>query len=442
MENSQVKILKKMKYFLSLFNNSEYPEKNSIFYLNTTSSFIGSYIIQTFSDVKSWNFFAKFLIVLKDINYIFNYINYKIYKPKKITNYKKIIVTWAYEDNFIRNGSLNDRYLNVNSKEIKDCLWFVIYMSNTIPKKIDNNIVLFKPKTLKSYDIIHFFDFLRKNIFILFKNFKYYLTLKSNYNYFAEIFLENINEYLVKDLKLILMPFEGQPFQNKLVNLVKNKNKKIKTIGYIHSPPLPLPSNFLFRSGAPDKIILNGKDQIYCFNKILGWKKNNIIYLPSFRFLKKKKKINDTIYFPLNVINKKKIIRNIKFLITEKIINLNYLDIKNHPGALYSKNNIDLINQIKKIRKDSGYKNKSKNSKNFSIFIGTSGAIIEALERGKNVIQICDNPLFDIYSSKIWPSIETFKINQGVYSYKLKKKGALIKFGEKKNNLKKVLQII
>ena len=442
MENSQVKILKKIKYFLSLFNNSEYPENNSIFYLNTTSSSIGSYILQSFSKVKPWKFFAKFLIILKDLSYIFNYINYKIYKPKKITNYKKIIVTWAFQDNFTKNGSLNDRYLNVNSKEIKDCLWFVIYMSNTIPRKIDSNIVLFKPRTVKSYNIIHFFDFLRKNIFILFKNFKYYLTLKSNYNYFAEIFLENINEFLVKDLRLILMPFEGQPFQNKLVNLVKNINKKIQTIGYIHSPPLPLPSNFLFRSGAPDKIILNGKDQIYCFNKILGWKKNNIIYLPSFRFLKEKKKIKDTIYFPLNVINKKKIIKNIKFLIEEKIINLNYLDIKNHPGALHSKNNIDLINQIKKIRKDGGYKNKSKNSKNFSVFIGTSGAIIEALERGKNVIQICDNPLFDIYSSKIWPSIETFKINQEIYSYKLKKKGALIKFGEKKNNLKKVLQII
>ena len=147
------------------------------------------------------------------------------------------------------------------------------------------------------------------------------------------------------------MPFEGQPFQNKLVNVVKNNYRKIKTIGYIHSPPLPMPSNLLFRSGAPDKIILNGKDQIYCFNKILGWNKNNIIFLPSFRFLKEKKKIKNTIYFPLNIINKKKIIKNIKFLIKEKIINLNYLDIKNHPGALSSKNNIDLMNKIKKIKK-------------------------------------------------------------------------------------------
>ena len=33
------------------------------------------------------------------------------------------------------------------------------------------------------------------------------------------------------------MPFEGQPFQSKLVNLIKNKFKNTKTVGYIHAPP-------------------------------------------------------------------------------------------------------------------------------------------------------------------------------------------------------------
>ena len=53
------------------------------FYLNTTSSSIGSYILQSLSEVKSTEFFDKVFIVLKDIGYIFNYINYRIYKPKK-----------------------------------------------------------------------------------------------------------------------------------------------------------------------------------------------------------------------------------------------------------------------------------------------------------------------------------------------------------------------
>ena len=75
------------------------------------------------------------------------------------------------------------------------------------------------------------------------------------------------------------------------------------------------------------------------------------------------------------------------------------------------------------------------------IFIGASGAIIEALERGSEVIQICETPLFDVYSSKIWSSIKTKKIEKNIYTYKLKKRGNLIKLGNKKNNLKKIFNL-
>ena len=51
--------------------------------------------------------------------------------------------------------------------------------------------------------------------------------------------------------------------------------------------------------------------------------------------------------------------------------------------------------------------NKNRNKENFLIFIGSSGAIIEALERGNKVIQICDRPILsDAYSDKIWLSIK------------------------------------
>ena len=85
------------------------------------------------------------------------------------------------------------------------------------------------------------------------------------------------------------MPYEGQPFQNKIIAFLKINNFKTKTIGYIHSPPLALPTNFINKMFSPHKLIVNGKDQYYCFSKILGWKKSQIKILPSFRFLKKRK---------------------------------------------------------------------------------------------------------------------------------------------------------
>ena len=73
-----------------------------------------------------------------------------------------------------------------------------------------------------------------------------------------------------------------------------------------------------------------------------------------------------------------------------------------------------------------------KTKHDFLIFIGNSGGIIEALERGSKVVQIVEFPLFDIYSNKIWPSIIRKKINENIFVYSLRKKGNLIKLGNKK----------
>ena len=82
--------------------------------------------------------------------------------------------------------------------------------------------------------------------------------------------------------------------------------------------------------------------------------------------------------------------------------------------------------------------NKNRNKENFLIFIGSSGAIIEALERGNKVIQICDRPILDAYSDKIWSSIKRTKLANNIFIYDLKKKGDLIKLGSNLKNLSKI----
>ena len=233
------------------------------------------------------------------------------------------------------------------------------------------------------------------------------------------------------------MPYEGQPFQNQIIGYIKKKFKKVISLGYIHSPPLAVPANFIYKSDSPNKIILNGLDQKYCFTKILGWKSNKIKILPSFRFLKKNKVINNTIFLPLTVQNPKKILNSLKFLVDNNFINLQKYRVKNHPAAQYSKKNLKTMQLISSMKND--YKNEKKiKKKNYLIFIGNSGSIVEYLERGATVIQICDYPLFDIYTNNIWPSIISKKISENIYVYKLKKRGNLIKFVIK-NNAKKCL---
>ena len=438
MQTQQINLLKNIKFFFNKFDNLNFlPYRNSVFYLATYSNFIGSYILSSLSGRKNLGFLKNSFIIMRDIIYSLNYINVKVLTPPKKFNYDKIIITWAFQNNFEKDGSLNDRYFNINSSSLKKTLWFVVYLSPINPKVVGENIVLLKVKTYKSLNIFRILKNLFKNFKFIFKNYKYYFALVSNYNFFAEIFLKQIEPFLSNETKKILMPFEGQPFQNRLIYSIKKYYKNIQTIGYVHSPPLAMPANFIYKNYSPDKIILNGKDQLYCFNKFLGWKKSRIKILPSFRFNKSKKKQNNTIFLPLTVRDINLILKSLKFLNENKFINLKKFKVKNHPAALTSKKNIKTIEKIDFMKKKMGNtKNKIKNE--YLIFVGSSGGIIEALERGSKVIQICEYPLFDVYSKKIWPSIKSKKLSDNIFLYSLKKRGNLIKFGNKKSNLKKV----
>ncbi len=436
MEKEQVQLIKRAKKFMSSFNNESYaPQKDSIFYFVTTSNFIGSYILNSLSNIKNQTIFKNFWIIFKDVFYSLNYSNFEIINPTKNYEYDKIVVTWGLQNNFNKDGSLDDRYFNINSKSLKKTLWFVIYMSEEKPRCISDNIILLKPKKSKSLNIFIIFKTICKNILFLFKNTKYFLSLISNHNYFAQIFLKQIEPFLNHNIKKVLIPYEGQPFQNSFIGFLKNNFLDIKILGYIHSPPLAVPSNFIRKNDSPDQIILNGKDQLYCFTKILGWKKSSIRIMPSFRFIKGKQKQKNTIFLPLGIKKPEHVIDSLKFLHKHNYINIKKYKCKNHPLAGNSKNNLKLMLSVSNFVKTSE-RSKFKSKKNPLVFIGSSGAIIEALERGASVIQICEFPLNDIYSNKIWPSILSKKIRHNIYIYKIRKKGNLIKLGKKKVNLK------
>ena len=123
-------------------------------------------------------------------------------------------------------------------------------------------------------------------------------------------------------IKKVLIPYEGQPFQNSFISFLKNNFSDIKIFGYIHSPPLGVPSNFIRKNDSPDQIILNGKDQLYCFTKILGWKKSSIRIMPSFRFIKGKQKQKNTIFLPLGIKKPEHVIDSLKFLHQNNYINI------------------------------------------------------------------------------------------------------------------------
>ena len=74
----------------------------------------------------------------------------RIYKNKKKFNYDNIIFTWANFKNFNQNGSLDDRYFNINSRQTQSTLWIVIYLDAKVPKIFDKNILIYKNEKKKN----------------------------------------------------------------------------------------------------------------------------------------------------------------------------------------------------------------------------------------------------------------------------------------------------
>ena len=135
--------------------------------------------------------------------------------------------------------------------------------------------------------------------------------------------------FVTKNVKYLLIPYEGQPFQNQLFKETKKINPKIKTIGYVHSSPLSMPFNLIKKKTTPDVLIVNGKSQYNCLTTSLGWNKKIVRILPSMRFVKGKNNMKKSIYLPLAFKSKDKIIFLIKTLLDETKLNIANFKIKN-----------------------------------------------------------------------------------------------------------------
>lgn len=426
--------INKIKKNIDYFENKKFYLKDAqnLYYPTFTDS-IGLSEIYKFSNIK----INKFSLLLKIFKNVFSGVFFsspRIFQSINKINYSNIIITWANLNNFRSDGSLDDRFFNMNSKNSKNTLWIVIYSDKYLPKKINKNILVYQTKNTN----INFFGF----VFFLFcklfnyKNFNLFAHNISNFSFFGENFFRDIKSYLAPDVKKIFFPFEYQPFQNKIIYYLKTKKFETKVIGYIHAPPLSFPSNYIYRKVSPDEIIVNGDDQLYCFNKYLNWPKKIIKVRPSTRFLKDKRiSMKNKIYLPMTIRSSLKILSSFKKIINSNKFCLKDMEIKKHPVTAKEKKIINFEQNLKCLLKKEKTKRKQ-DKKDLSIFIGSTGAIIEALERGVKVIQICEFPVLDVYTSRFWRSIIVKQLYNNVFTYKLKRKNRLIKLGKNQKNKK------
>jgi hypothetical protein len=425
LKNTQKNILANVKNHIQKFKKSDV---SLTYYLPHSES--NGYALLKFWISPIKNFFFLLKVTLKEI-YLLSFENkFKIQKKKILNNNKNIIITWGNNKNFNSKGDFFDKYYNTDAKKLKSTLWIVFKTDVDELPKLKDNILLLYQDNKKKFSFIKFIK--------IFTKVNYWKNLNFSYqNDNAKKIWKKIDPFFKSSVTNLYMPYEGQPFQNYIIEQSKKKNPRIKSCGYIHSFPLGLPANLMHRKNSPQKILINGSCQKDYLCKNLGWAKEKIFVVESLRF-EKNKKMNSQIFLPYYIEDPIFIYNKLMELKNIGLYNniFKSLKIKNHPETRDSLVHKKLIINLKKnVIKN----NKFLESNNYSIFLGCSGAIIEALVRNVKVIHISSEPILEIYSN-LWNFLNLSKIIENVYTYNIKKninKKNVIKIDNKKKLLKK-----
>ena len=177
--------------------------------------------------------------------------------------------------------------------------------------------------------------------------------------------------------------------------------------------PASFPSHFL-NQNLSTSLILNSSVKSKHF-KYLRWNSKELILLPSTRFSKDKTSLEKDTICLLSCESVDIIVTNFTFEIDNKM-ELKCFRVRSSAANNSKKHNL-LINELNGILKRENSFPQSTKKK--AIFVGSTGAIIEALVHGFEVIHIYENQLFDLYHNFLWPSIEMEVINDKIVKYKL-----------------------
>ena len=56
-----------------------------------------------------------------------------------------------------------------------------------------------------------------------------------------------LKNFFNEKASIVLIAYEGQVFQNKLLGYISKNFKNTTSIGYVHSPPMAAPYNFIYK---------------------------------------------------------------------------------------------------------------------------------------------------------------------------------------------------
>lgn len=431
---NQFLIIKRIKKYLKELKKDKIDtSKSSFCNFSTYSESPGFFLVKLW--IKKINQINFLLGIFKNIYSIFYISNYKTTRLSKI-NFNNVVLTWGRSKDFSKN-IFKDNYSNTKSNLNKKTLFFVIYLDKILPENIPDNVILY----FREKERVNLFFFLNYFLITLTKN---NFSIKKLIHYFSQqtIFAEQLLKQFflsvdMNNLEKIIMPYEGQCFQNLIYKEVSKFNNKIKTIGFINAMVPALPINLIKRDGSPKILYLSGEAQLDVFNKYLNWKRKNLKIINSFRILKKINKNNlNSIFFPITLKNHNQVLVSLEnFIKSKKDKSLNYLKIRKHPSNIKNKDQIRLYKEIDELLRRNSKKFSSKSKRILNIYIGPTSSFIQYLVNGIETIHITTDPIFETYTFALWKNLYSKKIDENMFVYSLVKNNKLIRLNNKNNNL-------
>tara|TARA_B100001057_G_scaffold354793_1_gene356777 strand:- start:1283 stop:2563 length:1281 start_codon:yes stop_codon:yes gene_type:complete len=423
MKNNFIENIQKKIIFFANKNkkrySEQYTEKN---YLNIWQLNIGNYYLRKkflkisfFENCKLLFFLFYKKNIAENYNFYSTPANDKIFKKK----YLNLIIS------FKSNKTDFDTHFSSNRSSSKNSLWFLINLSDQkLTEKSDN--IIFSRKKKNSLNFIKF-----KTI-ILFLFWLFSPNKNHDEKLFFDTFEDALNKININTLKKIFLPYESQPYQKYIINLIKKKNPNCKVIAYCHGGLPSLPIEY-FDNELVDKIYVHSKVEKNILNNFFGWKKKKIILTKSFRHYNKKKICSNNFYLPYSFNFNFRLKDDLDFISSK--YNLGSIKIVSHPFSGSSKNQKKITDYFNKIKKKNNLIVKKQD--NIAIFLGVTGSILEALQNKLTVIHVTNNPQFELYSNFLWKNILVKKINSRIFVYKLKEKNTLVKYSNKNYFIKK-----
>ena len=444
-ELRQTVIKKRITYLYEL------KKKNIDTSLSSLSSFrtlLFNNFCSNIEDIKNKNIKEKinkinFFYQFKNFLYISRFSNVNIIgdtSKENLKRYNKIIVVWSKAEDFSKNGEYYNNYFNISSTKKKN-LWFLVHLGNKIPKKIRKNIIILNQKKTKfGFNIFlllsYFFQILFKKNFLL-KKVYHELSFDSLVAHNVKNFFSDILSYYHP--KEIIFPYESQPFQNALIRVTKKVKKNITLIGYDHSSN-PFPVYNVYNFNSPDLLYVHSEASKNFYSKYFKWPAKKVKKIASLRIIRKRAiEFKNKIFLPYDFYDAKEIIENFKlFLDSQNIKKIKPLKVKIHPSRRNSKKHLILEERINKIIKNYVHKFSKNSAESLSIHIGNTSTVVEALETNISVTHIVCDPVFDLFSSELWPALKVDKFSNNVFKYSIKKLGKCLIFKNKSTNFHKI----